>query len=67
MGAAGLGPATFVGDNVRELIGFVPEEFLRDLERVASGERFDAILCDLMMPDMNGMILHAAIVRRLVG
>jgi signal transduction histidine kinase len=27
------------------------------LERVAGGERFDVILCDLMMPDMTGMEL----------
>jgi CheY-like chemotaxis protein len=29
----------------------------RDL--IARGERFDAILCDLMMPGMTGMDLHA--------
>ncbi len=28
------------------------------------GERFDAILCDLMMPDMTGMDLHAALHER---
>ena len=28
-------------------------------ERVTSGERFDVILCDLMMPQMTGMELHA--------
>jgi signal transduction histidine kinase/CheY-like chemotaxis protein len=27
-------------------------------ERIASGERFDAIVCDLMMPLMTGMDLH---------
>jgi PAS domain S-box-containing protein len=27
-------------------------------ERIAGGERFDAILCDLMMPDVTGMDLH---------
>jgi CheY-like chemotaxis protein len=26
------------------------------------GERFDLILCDLMMPDMTGIDLHAALV-----
>jgi signal transduction histidine kinase/CheY-like chemotaxis protein len=29
------------------------------LERVRRGERFDAIVCDLMMPQMTGMELHA--------
>jgi CheY-like chemotaxis protein len=32
------------------------EEVLR---RVRDGERFDVILCDLMMPHMTGMELHA--------
>jgi signal transduction histidine kinase len=30
-------------------------------ERIARGERFDVILCDLMMPVMTGMDLHAEI------
>ena len=29
--------------------------------RIARGERFDVILCDLMMPKMTGMELHAAL------
>ena len=29
------------------------------LERIVAGERFDVILCDLMMPEMTGMDLHA--------
>ena len=29
------------------------------LERIEAGERFDVIFCDLMMPDMTGMELHA--------
>jgi CheY-like chemotaxis protein len=31
------------------------------LERFNAGERFDVILCDLMMPEMTGMDLHAAL------
>jgi signal transduction histidine kinase len=31
------------------------------LERILSGERFDVVLCDLMMPQMTGMDLHAAL------
>ena len=37
------------------------EEALDDIGR---GERFDAILCDLMMPRMTGMELHAELARR---
>ena len=31
----------------------------RALERIKAGERFDVILCDLMMPELTGMDLHA--------
>ncbi len=31
------------------------------LERVRSGERYDVVVCDLMMPRMMGIELHAAI------
>ena len=31
------------------------------LARLVSGERFDVILCDLMMPDFSGMEFHAAL------
>jgi CheY-like chemotaxis protein/two-component sensor histidine kinase len=34
------------------------------LERLATGERFDAIVCDLMMPQMTGMELHARVAER---
>jgi PAS domain S-box-containing protein len=37
----------------------VPFERARALaDRIAAGEHFDAILCDMMMPDMTGMELH---------
>jgi CheY-like chemotaxis protein len=32
-------------------------------DAIARGERYDAILCDLMMPGMSGMELHAALER----
>jgi CheY-like chemotaxis protein/two-component sensor histidine kinase len=31
----------------------------RALDRIKAGERFDVILCDLMMPELTGMDLHA--------
>jgi two-component system cell cycle sensor histidine kinase/response regulator CckA len=33
------------------------------LSRIAAGENFDVVLCDLMMPDMTGMEFHAALSR----
>jgi len=33
------------------------------LGRIERGERFDVILCDMMMPTMSGVDLHAAIAR----
>ncbi|HZU84133.1 MAG TPA: ATP-binding protein [Polyangiaceae bacterium] len=30
------------------------------VERIAAGERFDVIFCDLMMPEMTGVDFHAA-------
>ncbi|MBS2017870.1 MAG: response regulator [Deltaproteobacteria bacterium] len=32
-------------------------------DRVAAGELFDVVLCDLMMPEMNGMALHAELTK----
>lgn len=36
------------------------------LERL-QGERFDAVVCDLMMPDVDGAAVHAAMVRQGLG
>jgi CheY-like chemotaxis protein/two-component sensor histidine kinase len=33
------------------------------LERLSGAESFDAVLCDLMMPDMTGMELHAELLK----
>jgi CheY-like chemotaxis protein len=35
------------------------------LERLRAGERYELILCDLMMPEMTGMELHATLAREL--
>jgi PAS domain S-box-containing protein len=35
----------------------------RALERINRGERYDVILCDLMMPEMTGMDLHAELTK----
>ncbi|MDB4933995.1 MAG: sensory box histidine kinase/response regulator [Labilithrix sp.] len=34
------------------------------IDRIAAGERYDLILCDLMMPVVTGMEVHAEILRR---
>ena len=35
----------------------------RALERIVAGERFDVILCDLMMPEMTGIYLYVELTR----
>jgi PAS domain S-box-containing protein len=35
------------------------------LARLQAGQRYDAVLCDLMMPDMSGMALHDTLAREL--
>jgi CheY-like chemotaxis protein/two-component sensor histidine kinase len=42
--------------NAHDVVLFESARVLAD--QVAAGERFDVILCDLMMPDMTGMELH---------
>jgi signal transduction histidine kinase len=34
------------------------------LDRIDAGDRYDVILCDLMMPEMTGMDLHEELARR---
>ena len=36
----------------------------RALNRLLEGEHYDAIVCDVMMPDMNGMDFHAELASR---
>jgi CheY-like chemotaxis protein len=57
-----------VGLSVRRLLASEHDVELRTraedaLEAISRGERFDAILCDLMMPGMKGWELHAALER----
>jgi two-component system cell cycle sensor histidine kinase/response regulator CckA len=57
-----------VGALVRRLLGteheVLPLTSAREvLERVGQGERFDVLLCDLMMPEMSGMDVHARLER----
>jgi CheY-like chemotaxis protein len=37
------------------------------LELIRGGERFDLVLCDLVMPQMSGMDLHAELTRAAPG
>jgi PAS domain S-box-containing protein len=57
-----------VGSAIRRLLGgrhqVVAESAARlALARFERGERFDLVLCDLMMPEMTGMELHQAVQR----
>src|ERR1700686_1476162 len=57
-----------VGASIRRVLSGEPEvvavtQGAEALRRIAAGERFDALLCDLMMPEMTGMDLHAELSR----
>jgi PAS domain S-box-containing protein len=56
-----------IGSTVRRVLADHEVEVLTDaraaLARLVAGERFDVILCDLMMPDLTGMDLHEALTR----
>jgi signal transduction histidine kinase len=58
-----------VGRALQRLLGRTHEVVVMDrgreaLEHLASGHRYDAILCDLMMPELSGPQLHAALEQR---
>ncbi|WP_224364492.1 ATP-binding protein [Hyalangium versicolor] len=58
-----------VGKSVRRLLRDAHEvEVLQDareaLQRIASGERYDAIVCDVMMQEMNGVQFFQELERR---
>ncbi len=58
-----------VGKLVSRMLGpehevSVVTKSVQALERLRSGEHFDAILCDLMMPDVTGMDIHEALMLR---
>ncbi|UQA62069.1 response regulator [Polyangium aurulentum] len=53
----------FIGSSLRRLLGAENDVVAvssghEALERIAAGERFDVILCDLRMPAMSGMELY---------
>jgi CheY-like chemotaxis protein len=37
---------------------------LEAIRRIVAGQRFDIILCDLMMPNVTGMDVHAELMQR---
>lgn len=58
-----------VGKLVSRMLGpehevIVVTKSVQALELLRSGEHFDAILCDLMMPDVTGMDIHEALMLR---
>jgi two-component system, NtrC family, sensor kinase len=45
----------------KDHVVFVSHSSVEAKDRLSGGERFDAILCDLMMPELSGVDLHAEI------
>jgi len=61
-----------IGKSVSRMLGRAHEVVVvtdprQALARLLAGERFDLVLCDLMMPDMNGMELAREVERRRPG
>ncbi len=56
-----------IGSTIRRILAAYDVETTTDahaaLARLRAGEPFDLVLCDLSMPGLSGMDLHAAIVR----
>jgi PAS domain S-box-containing protein len=57
-----------VGRTIRRMLGDEHDvdattDAAEALRRIEAGESFDVVLCDLMMPFMTGMALHAALTR----
>jgi len=53
-----------VGSSIRRLLGrdhevVVVQSGKEAVARIAAGERYDVVLCDLLMPEMTGMDVHA--------
>jgi two-component system, NtrC family, sensor kinase len=58
-----------IGRSIARLLGSAHEVVVLTsaraaLARIGAGERFEAIFCDLMMPDLSGMDLHAELARQ---
>lgn len=58
--AIGMALRRVLGDD-HDVVVLTSASTARD--RVLAGEQFDIVLCDLMMPDMSGMELHAELTR----
>ncbi|WP_242345990.1 MASE1 domain-containing protein [Anaeromyxobacter terrae] len=60
-----------IGSTVRRVLADHDVDSVTDaraaLARLAGGERFDVVLCDLMMPDLTGMDLYEALARAAPG